>query len=224
MDISTYFNQIQEYIKNNIQNPSELDSIIKELDKDNIQLVVNQDFNNNISIEECADKLLKAIDNTVIDEDQPNQINGERTLNKMERKIMKYSEFVNEHNEWQPTSKYDSNVIYGDDIKDENAIMQFIEYNNINPLVGDIWKYAKDLGRYPDKMSNRAMKYSSRGSTKVEIEFGEKIYLWHFRLHYIPSEYRFDNKLIKQCNFTYKEFKEMLGVEERITNEKYYKP
>ena len=97
MDISTYFNQIQEYIKNNIQNPSELDSIIKELDKDNIQLVVNQDFNNNISIEECADKLLKAIDNTVIDEDQPNQINGERTLNKMERKIMKYSEFVNEN-------------------------------------------------------------------------------------------------------------------------------
>lgn len=289
MNINDYFNEIQEYIKKTVENSTEVNDIVKELNKDNLQAVINQDFNNNISVEECAKKLLNSLKIKVIDENEPNHIDGERALNKMERKLMKYSEFVNEnrsqdeneisliknilidfepfimregdkivikfdkvsdtkkselllkdsgfdcymgdsttilvfkidemkeHNEWKPTDKYYSHIIYGDDIKDENTIMQFIEYNNINPLVGDIWKYAKGLGRYPSKMSDRAMKYSGHGDSIVEIEFGDKIYLWHFQLHYISSEHRFDNKLIKQCNFTYKDFKEMLGESDKMS-------
>jgi len=97
MDIKEYFDDVQEYIKQNIQNPEEIDSIIKELEKDNLQAVVNQDFNNNVSIEECAEKIIKTASvQGGIDMNEPDKLDGERALNTMERRIYNFNEFVNE--------------------------------------------------------------------------------------------------------------------------------
>ncbi|NPV12887.1 MAG: hypothetical protein HPY57_14035 [Ignavibacteria bacterium] len=98
MNINEYFEEVQEYIKKTVQNPEEIDELIKELQKDNLQAVVNKNFNNGLSIEECGEMILKSSNIKGSDNSQePNQINGDRALNKMERKIMKYSEFVNEN-------------------------------------------------------------------------------------------------------------------------------
>ena len=97
MNIEEYFNEIQEYVKQNIDDKEQIDNIVHSLEKDNIQAVVNQDFNNNVSIEECGEKILKHMNLTQLHtEDEPNQIVGERGLNTMERKIMNFKDFVNE--------------------------------------------------------------------------------------------------------------------------------
>ena len=97
MDIKEYFNEVQNFVKANIEHQDDIDSIIKELEKDNIQAVVNQDYNDGVSIEDCADKLLKSMNiQGGIDMNEPNQMAGDRGANTMERKVMKYSDFVNE--------------------------------------------------------------------------------------------------------------------------------
>jgi hypothetical protein len=97
MNIEEYFNEIQEYVKQNIDDKEQIDNIVHSLEKDNIQAVVNQDFNNGVSIEECGEKVLKQMNLTQLHtEDEPNQIAGERGLNTMERKIMNFKDFVNE--------------------------------------------------------------------------------------------------------------------------------
>ena len=101
MNVEEYFDQIQEYIKSNIENPSELDSIIKNLQKDQLQAVVNQDFNNNVSIEDCAEKILNQKTNpeqTQNVDNAPNVMMGDRGSNTMERKVLKFNDFVNENN------------------------------------------------------------------------------------------------------------------------------
>jgi len=112
MDISTYFEQIQEYIKNNLNTPSEINDVIKELNKDNIMPIVNQDFNNGVSIEECGEKLLKSLNIRILDDKtDSDHINGDRVLNKMERKVLKYSEFVNEAKHYTTQENFMDNVI-----------------------------------------------------------------------------------------------------------------
>lgn len=99
MDINEYFESVQEYIKSNLQNPEELDSIIKKIEKDNIQAIINQDFNSDISIEECGDKILKISDISDISDielNEPNKLDGYRNENTMERKIMNFTDFINE--------------------------------------------------------------------------------------------------------------------------------
>lgn len=93
MDISEYFNEIQEYIKNNIDDGN-LDLAIKSIEDNNIQALVNQDFNNNISIEECGDKILLSLKNPNLQPYTPNTIEGDRGLNKMERKIYNFENFI----------------------------------------------------------------------------------------------------------------------------------
>lgn len=108
MSIEDYFNEIQEYFKKNIEIPSDSDDIVKELDKDNIMAVVNQDFNAGVSIEECAQKLLKSLQIPKLQthpqtdiHKEPEQLGGERALNTMERRIMNYSDFLNEEKDWK---------------------------------------------------------------------------------------------------------------------------
>lgn len=97
MQIKEYFNQIQEWIKENIEDKSQIDNIIKYLNRDNIQSVVNQDFHNSVSVEECAEKLLDNYEEQgEIQDVAPNTIGGDRGNNKMEKRIMKYTEFINE--------------------------------------------------------------------------------------------------------------------------------
>jgi len=93
MNIDEYFNEIQEYIKQNIDDKSQIDSIIKYLDDDNIQATVNQDYNNQISIEESAEKILKNIDNQKVENIEPNILSGERGENTMEGMIIKFKDF-----------------------------------------------------------------------------------------------------------------------------------
>lgn len=107
MTIDEYFNEIQEYIKTKIEQPNELDLIIKELDRDNIQAVVNQDFNDNVSIEDCAEKLLKATEvKGGIDVTEAPVLDGDRALNTMERKVLSYKDFVNENFEQNSPSAF----------------------------------------------------------------------------------------------------------------------
>jgi len=96
MNLNDYFNEVQEYVKQNIEMSAENDAIIKSLEKDNIQAVVNQDFNNNVSIEECGEKVIKQMDlqNQQIDQVQPNQIAGERGINTMEKNVVNFADFM----------------------------------------------------------------------------------------------------------------------------------
>jgi len=97
MNIEEYFNEIQEFVKQNIDDKEQINNIVHSLEKDNIQAVVNQDFNNKVSIEECGKKILKQMNLTQLHtEDEPNPIAGERGMNTMERKIMNFKDFVNE--------------------------------------------------------------------------------------------------------------------------------
>jgi len=99
-----YFDAVQKYIlDNNTENLSEtdIDTKIKSLENDNIQAVINQDFNDRVKIEDCADKVIKMMNtNNAGSEDvinkAPDQLAGERGLNTMERRIMNYTDFVNE--------------------------------------------------------------------------------------------------------------------------------
>jgi hypothetical protein len=101
MDVKEYFDQVQEYIKSNIENPNELDSIIKNLQKDQLQAVINQSYNNKVPIEKCAEEILNQKTNpqqTQNVDNAPNVMMGDRGSNTMERKVLKYSDFVNENN------------------------------------------------------------------------------------------------------------------------------
>jgi len=125
MDIKEYFDEVQEYVKQNIQNPEEIDSIIKELEKDNLQAVVNQDFNNNVSIEECAEKIIKTASvQGGIDMNEPDKLDGERGLNTMERRIYNFNEFVNE-GQYRDDVKYLLGVLNG---KYKNMIEHIMPY------------------------------------------------------------------------------------------------
>jgi len=98
MNIDEYFDLVQNYVSDNIENPNELDSIISQLKKDNLQAVINQCFNNGESVSECGDKILNS---TEIDTDMiadPNKMDGDRALNTMERKILSYKDFILENN------------------------------------------------------------------------------------------------------------------------------
>lgn len=97
MNIDEYFNEIQEYIKQNIDDKSQIDLIIKSLDDTNIQATVNQDFNNTVPIEDCGAKILNLIGKPNETQAEPNQINGERGMNTMEHKILKYDDFILEN-------------------------------------------------------------------------------------------------------------------------------
>ena len=103
MDVSEYFDAVQEYVKANIQNPDELDSIIKEMEKDNLQAVINQDFNNvnngdyEKAIVDSGEKILKSAGiKGGIDMNEPVKLDGDRGMNTMERRIYNFTDFMNE--------------------------------------------------------------------------------------------------------------------------------
>ena len=89
MTIDEYFDEIQEYVKQNIEDKSQIDEIVKVLDRDNIQANVNQDYNNNVSIEESGAKVIKQLDNQdpTIQQPQPDELAGERGMNTLENVI-----------------------------------------------------------------------------------------------------------------------------------------
>jgi len=97
MNIEEYFNEIQEYVKQHIEDKSQIDNIIHSLNDDNIQAVINQDYNNNVSIEESGEKLIKQKDlENPQNEVEQNHITGNRGINTMEQKILRFNDFINE--------------------------------------------------------------------------------------------------------------------------------
>lgn len=99
MSIDDYFQKIQEWIKDKLEDKSQIDNVVKYLNKDNIQSIVNQDFHNDVSVEDCAEKLLDNYkEQGEIQDVAPNTLGGDRGSNKMEKRIMKYTEFINEKN------------------------------------------------------------------------------------------------------------------------------
>ena len=96
MKIDEYFDSVQEYIKTQIEDKTQVDSIVQQLDRDNIQAVINQDFNSGISVEESGDKMLKQMDFTSSASDIKdfNPLIGERGENTLERNIYTFSDFL----------------------------------------------------------------------------------------------------------------------------------
>ena len=96
MNVTEYFDSVQEYVKQNIDDATQIGTIVKDLNRDNIQAVINQDYNNGLSIEESGEKMLKQMDFKIKEEDQPipNEIGGERGMNTMERKVVNFNDFL----------------------------------------------------------------------------------------------------------------------------------
>jgi len=96
MNINEYFDAVQEYVKTKLKNPEEIDNIIKQLNNNNIQAIINQDFNNNVTIEESGEKILKSkLRNFSFDNIEQNTVNSSG-LNKQEKRIFSFKEFLNE--------------------------------------------------------------------------------------------------------------------------------
>jgi len=97
MDINKYFDEVQNYVKQNIEMSAESDAIINSLKSDNIQAVVNQDFNDKVSIEECGEKIIKQLEikqkNSDVELTEPNAIAGERGMNTMEKNVLDFADF-----------------------------------------------------------------------------------------------------------------------------------
>lgn len=111
MNIETYFNEIQEYIKKKSQNTNldinvdiNLDLNLEFVKDENIQAIINQEYNKKTSIEDCGEMILKIVDlstknNKVLDNpDNPDSSNVDQIVNTMERKILNFSDYINENN------------------------------------------------------------------------------------------------------------------------------
>ena len=97
ISIDEYFDDVQNYVKDNLSYPTQIDSIVNFLKDDNIQAVVNQCYNDDVEIEKCGDKILKSKDLKMEDNIEPNPIVGDRGSNTMERMIIKFKDFINEN-------------------------------------------------------------------------------------------------------------------------------
>jgi len=94
-DIDDFFNQVQDYIKNNYDvKEDELEKHIQ--DEFNQQAQINQDFYSNESVEDVAEKIVKSMENgTQIDnEPDPNPLENNEMR---ERIVMDFNGFLNEN-------------------------------------------------------------------------------------------------------------------------------
>ncbi|MCK9415421.1 hypothetical protein M0Q97_02035 [Candidatus Dojkabacteria bacterium] len=101
--MNEYFNNIQDFIKNNTTDSNyDVDEVIKSLKNNNIQAVINQCYHQQDSVEDCVEKILKMLPSNPTDTDMINQssnhLTGDRGSNTMERKILKYDAFIREIN------------------------------------------------------------------------------------------------------------------------------
>jgi len=93
-EINSYFDEVQEYIKNNYDISE--DDLEKHIRLEfNQQAQINQDFYNNVDVEEIAKKIVASLENgTQIDnEPEPNLLDDNEMR---ERRVLKYTDFLNE--------------------------------------------------------------------------------------------------------------------------------
>lgn len=100
MNVKEYFDEVQNIISAMIQDKNlsiTVEQVIGKSNKNNVQAIINQNFNKNISTEETAEHILASVNKDDADQTAPNAVQGERSLNTMERKIMRYNDFLNEN-------------------------------------------------------------------------------------------------------------------------------
>lgn len=121
--------------------------------------------------------------------------------------MIKLIDILKEVSHWKPGQKY-GNYLIDDDCKDEKTIIQFVEYNNMNPQIIDIWRYAKDNFKvYPVKIFPHAIQYNTKEG-KVELEIKkDRIEMYLFVFRSIKDGYKL---LGHKSKFDYKTFKEYM--------------
>ena len=97
MDIEQYFNQIQEYIKQNIDDKNNINHLLKTIKANNIQAIINQNFNNKIDFKETGDQILDILNNKNDFKDDHNAdvLKGERDMNTLEKQNFKHLKTFN---------------------------------------------------------------------------------------------------------------------------------
>ena len=121
--------------------------------------------------------------------------------------------------EWNPNG-WLSDVLIGENVKDENIIKQFVYFHNLPLMINDICLFAKNnINKYPCKITNIGMEFSAFGDSKLELEFTKtgKIHIYKFRLKVISyPQIDIQNILVAATPFTYKSFRELLGFDNYI--------
>lgn len=107
------------------------------------------------------------------------------------------------------------NYIVGEELKSEEEINQFVKTNGFDPIILDIWRYAKsNLHIIPVKIvklkgdvGDVGMRYNLKGSKYIEIS------IYHQSKKRKPDIYLFDQEeLIKGGQFSYKLFSDFINI------------
>lgn len=91
-NMNDYWDTVQNYIKDKIEDDN-ITNIIKSLNKDNLQAIIHQKFNQKISVEECAEELLTMFKKNNVPSDASNALVGDRSMNTLENKILRFKDF-----------------------------------------------------------------------------------------------------------------------------------
>lgn len=106
------------------------------------------------------------------------------------------------------------NYIVGEELKSEPEISQFVKVNGFDPVILDIWNYAKsNLHMIPVKIvklrgdvGEVGMRYNLKSSKYIEIS------VYHQSKKRKPDIYLFDQEdLIKGGQFSYKLFSDLIN-------------
>jgi ABC-type antimicrobial peptide transport system ATPase subunit len=93
-NIDEYFNEVQNLLKQD--NPDITDKTIKGLKNKNIQAIINQNYTDKNTIEKCVSDIIKITQSKMINKPVSNDLSGDRSMNRMESKLLKFNDFVNE--------------------------------------------------------------------------------------------------------------------------------
>ena len=93
MNIEEFFDQVQELVKTKLEHPDDIKKVVEYLNDDNIQAVINQNFNSKKTVEETADAVYdsytKGVKSEVV---AKNKFQGDRSENTMEN-VISFNEF-----------------------------------------------------------------------------------------------------------------------------------
>ena len=95
MDINAYFDELKTMVATELGLADAGDELLK-LKDDNVQLVINQNFNAGVPVEELCDIVCDMIGDAPLETPVENPLSGDRSMNRMEGRIMNFNEFLNE--------------------------------------------------------------------------------------------------------------------------------
>lgn len=96
MTIDEYNDSVQNYLRGNYD--IDFESNLYKLNLNNIQSIINQDFNSKTDIVDCAKKIKDILESDGnSEEDVPNEIFGDRALNTLEKVITNFKSFCKKY-------------------------------------------------------------------------------------------------------------------------------